>query len=106
MKKNSDKILNSGERFAVISTNEIKYYSNRKDLYKDFPALHPNAEISYGTHPLLIDIGEITSSLEYRLEVVKERKKEIDKSLTRLNKRKERLSIIEQKLLEEEKGKK
>jgi hypothetical protein len=100
--KHKEDILNSGYRFAVIYTDEIKYYKNKKEVYKDFPKLKPNAPLKIGgTSPLFIDIGEI-KNLEYRLEKIRERKKDVDKSLSRLNKRKDRLSIIEQKLLAEE----
>ena len=100
--KHKEEILNSGHRFAVIS-DEIKYYDDRKSLYKDFPKLHPDAPITSGTPSSLIDIGELTNSLEYRLEKNEKGMKECNSMLKMFKEKKYGLEKEAKELKKEEK---
>ena len=100
-KTHKKQIYNSGYRFAVISPNEIKYYNNKKSLYKDFPVFSPKSKPTFGTFSMLIDIGKETKSLEYRKERLeaeeKANKKNLEQVLKKMNELKKERKFLSRK---------
>lgn len=105
-KKHRKEIMNSEYRFAVIYTDKINYYRDRKSLYKAIPEFSPNAKPIFGTRPMLVDIGKETKSLEYRKEKLEQEKEECYKNLIRFVKKRDELKKMEKQLSLEEKARK
>ncbi len=77
-------ILRRKARFAVVHEDGVEYFNTRKKVYSAYPSLNPdNSEITTGTNPLLIDIGEKNNRRDYRLEKLQEKEEELKKSLVR-----------------------
>jgi hypothetical protein len=97
-------ILSLNYRFAVVGSNWYKGYDNKAEIYKDFPALNPDASVTFGgTPPALIDIGELTNSLEYRIEKNEGEMKTCDYILETYNQKKDKLKKEAKDLRKEEK---
>lgn len=80
--KNRDVILSSDKRFAVVNTSSIQYFSTRSELYSAYPDFHPDAQMRFGTSPLLIDIGKETNSIDYQREVLESKRDKAQKDLS------------------------
>ncbi len=85
-KKHKEEISNSGYRFAVVYWDKIDYCNTLASVYKKHPILSPQKNyLDFdGPHPLLIDIGKETNSLEYRKECLHKRTEENRKLLEKL----------------------
>lgn len=55
---NRREIIDSGAQFAVVYKDHIHYFSSEEALYDAHPEFRPDAEVRFGTFPLLIDVRE------------------------------------------------
>ena len=82
--EHTEEIYRTNARFAMIHPNRAEFFPNKDSLYKAYPHLIPEAEPTFGNFPMLIDIGEITNSIEYRKEQIEKREKKIERDLERI----------------------
>ena len=94
-------ILTSGHRFAVVENGRISYFDSREELYGAHPHFNPQFPKLIGQLPLLVDIGEKTNSLAYRLESLDEDKKNWDNDLVELLEKYDSISKREDQLKSE-----
>jgi hypothetical protein len=90
---NKDRILNPNYRYAVVLTHSHSLFKTTRGLHSRYPCFKENAEPTYGTPPMLIDIGRELNSPQYRREQLKLNEIDWNLRFVELMNRHEKLSI-------------